>query len=83
MQFRSRSELSTVLAHLVEAVGQRSDDGLGSEGQRVGRLLDRVQDVEETRMAATLQLAHAVAQHLRNGFLAPRLVQLVGRPLVE
>lgn len=64
-------------------VAQRSGDGLGGERQSVARLFHRVQNVEEPRVSAALQLPDAVSQHLGNGFLPARFVQLVGRPLIE
>ena len=66
-----------------QGVAQGCGHRLGGERQRVARLLHRVQDVEKSRVAAPLQLPHAVPQHLGNGLLPARFVQLVGRPLVE
>lgn len=66
-----------------ERVAERRGHRLGGERERVARLLHRVQDVQEPRMTAALQLAHAVTQHLRYRLLPTRLVQLVRRALVE
>lgn len=64
-------------------VSQTREDGLRSEGEGLGALLDGMQDVEDLGMAEAFELTNRAAEDLRDGFLALRLVELLGAALFE